>query len=82
MSTLVSRYNPIWAALKKDGVCVITAPPVLHPRIIKAVAKRKYRDLAFHLEMSEAGKSAKLSHKISGSVITFTLNKSIGIGDL
>jgi hypothetical protein len=82
MAIISSKYQPIWDALKRDAVCKITAPPALHPRIIKAISKRKYEDLAFHFEMSEAGKRATIEYKKSGSVITFKLVKTFGVGDL
>ena len=82
MVTVVSKYRPIWNELKQTGVCKITAPPVLHPRIIKAVSKRKLEDLAFQFEVTNAGKVLQLKHRKEGTVIIFTLEKLIGIGDL
>lgn len=81
MAKLVSKYTPIWEALKRDGICTITAPPPLHPRIIKAVNKRKYEDLAYKFALSEAGKRASIEHKKDGSKIVFTLVKRLGVGD-
>ncbi len=71
-----SRYSPIWETLKVNGECRITATPALHPRIIKAVIKRKNVDIAYkHTLLSESiPKKAKLQYHIQGSLITFTLD--------
>lgn len=41
------KYEPIWIALKREGVCRIVAPSYLVKRIKKAVVKEKYKDEAF-----------------------------------
>ena len=76
------QYQPIWEALKKGGVCIITAPAPLHRRIIKAVIKEKYNDLGYKLELAENNKRAKIVYTKKHSMIEFKLIKSIGTDDL
>jgi hypothetical protein len=79
-----SRYSPIWDKLKELGECRITATPALHPRLIKAVIKRKDVDIAYkHTLLSEpVPKKSRLSYEINGGVITFRLNKYIPYSSL
>lgn len=80
------KYQPIWNALKETAnskrECRITAPPPLHRRIIKAVMKEKDQDTGYKYLLGEQGKRARLSYTIDHSVITFTLQISIGLSDL
>lgn len=70
-------YEPIWEKLKAlspkeastKGVSV-TAPKVFHKRIIKAVKKEKYNDIAFRILKEDIG---TLSHVCNGSILTFYL---------
>jgi hypothetical protein len=70
-----SQYDPIWNALKasKDfpKQISITANRLLHPRIIKAVTKRKWLDIAYKLQIDP--KTAILTHVRDGSKLTFIL---------
>jgi hypothetical protein len=77
-----SSYEKVWILIKDKGKCELAATPALHPRIIKAVIKRKYMDLGFKLLCQEQCKRAKLQYKVEGSKITFTLKYSIGLEDL
>jgi len=79
---ITSDYDPIWVALKKDNICRVSAPRPLHPRIKKAVYKRKDLDLGYKLQLKEKGKVARLSIKSKQSVIEFKLVVSIGLEDL
>ena len=72
------QYQPLWTKLKAlpakqaamQGVSV-TAPRVLHKRIVKAVVKEKWLDLGFKLEVEP--KHAIMYHARSGSILTFYL---------
>ena len=70
-----SEYTPIWNALKaSDKVpkqVSITANRLLHPRIIKAVTKRKWLDLGYKLQIEP--RHSILTHTCNGSTITFFL---------
>jgi hypothetical protein len=78
----VRKYEPIWNALKKDGVVSVSVPRPLHPRLIKAVIKEKYNDLGYKLLLGEKAKKAKISYISKGSVIKFQLHHSIGTDDI
>lgn len=69
-----SRYLPIWKQLKEKGHCRITAPPQFHTTIIKAVKKRRDKDLAFRYQLQEEHKEHKIQFKIEGTVIRFYLS--------
>ena len=72
------QYEPIWTKLKAlpaklaatQGVSV-TAPRVLHKRILKAVVKEKWLDIGFKMEIEP--KYAIMYHARSGSILTFYL---------
>lgn len=75
------QYQPIWERLKEKKEVSIAAPVELHPRIIKAVKKEKYKDTGYKLLQSEANKTMKLyitSCDIKG-IITFYLQDVSGI---
>ena len=77
------QYESIWCKLKQlpkkeaeqTGVSV-SAPRTLHRRLIKAVKKEKWKDLAFKIEIEP--RQAILSHyrAPSGSILTFYLHYS------
>lgn len=74
------QYQPIWEALKalsaKDAATKgvsITAPRPLHSRIIKAIIKEKWSDVAFKVTLYHKGRHAILSHVRQHSVLTFYL---------
>jgi hypothetical protein len=76
------QYEPIWVKLKSlsqseassKGVS-ITAPRALHRRIIKAVKKEKWMDIAYKLEIEP--RVAVLSHSQKNSILTFQLSFSL-----
>jgi hypothetical protein len=70
MSNL-SEYDPIWNALKATGQVSVTANRLLHPRIVKAVVKRKWLDIGFKLQIEP--RTAILYHSREHSVLTFHL---------
>jgi hypothetical protein len=76
------QYEPIWIKLKASGEVSIAAPRQMHKRIIKAVHKEKYNDLAFRILLQEDHKRSWISNSASHNKLTFKLNYSIGIGDL
>lgn len=69
------EYEPIWNKLKADKVVSITANRLLHPRIIKAVKKEKWKDIAYKLEIEP--RVATLSHTSKQAVLTFHLSFSL-----
>ena len=73
------QYQPIWEGLKKNGKVSITAPPKLHPRIIKAVIKEKYNDTVFKIYLDDNRQKARIEYTRSGTIIHFSLIKSIGL---
>ena len=72
------QYEPIWHKLKSlplseakaKGVSV-TANRRLHPRIIKAVIKEKWSDLAY--KVATDPHKTRLYHTRNGAVLTFYL---------
>lgn len=68
----ISEYDPIWFALKRDRVVSVTANRLLHPRIIKAVTKRKWLDIAYKLQCDPL--YAKLHVEQTNSIIKFSLS--------
>ena len=71
MSATDSMYDPICDRLKKDKQVRITAKRLLHPRIIKAVTKRKWLDVGFKLEIEPA--IAIMSTSRKHAILTFHL---------
>lgn len=78
----LSRYTPIWVAIKKEGKCQVASPSLLHKRLIKAVGKRKNEDLMYKEQLRRNGQRAVLYYAIDGDVVEFTLIKTIGLSDL
>lgn len=87
------KYQSIWEQLKLKGICVITADPVLHARIKKAVTKEKYNDVVYKVEwdMKESGTLAPVlsvsygkdaNGKLIKNQLIFKLKKPITLGDL
>ena len=70
------KYEQIWIKLKRTGKATITAHPLLHARIIKAVVKEKYNDSGYKLQISPH--YGVLSHTVEDTRITFQLKKFIG----
>lgn len=66
-----SMYKPLWEKLKADKRVSVTANKALHPRIIKAVKKRKWLDIGFKLQIEP--NRALLSHARQHSILTFFL---------
>lgn len=78
----LSKYTPIWVAIKKDSKCIVTSHPLLQKRLIKAVGKRKNEDLKYKEELKRNGQRAVLYYEINGNIVTFKLKKTIGLSDL
>jgi hypothetical protein len=70
-----SKYLPIWKSLKETGTCRLTAPPIFHKRIVKAVQKRRDKDLGFLYILKEQNLKHRITYDIHGTVITFHLHK-------
>lgn len=75
----MSRYSPIWEALKANKICHTAVPPKLHKRVIKAVIRTKDEDTIFKLESSLAHKKYTLEYKVTASMITFKLKETLKI---
>lgn len=80
-NVFMRQYEPIWYKLKslplKDARTIgvsITANRRLHPRIIKAVTKEKWKDMSFKIEKDH---KCILSHISKGAIITFYLDISL-----
>ena len=70
-----SEYTPLWEAIKASTKSPkqvsIAANRALHPRIIKAIQKRKNLDIGYKLQME--GKRAILYYIRDSSKLTFIL---------
>ena len=79
-----SEYDPIWNQLKASKATPkkvsIAANKLLHPRILKAVKKRKHLDVGYKLEIEP--RIALLSHKSTNSVLTFYLTLDLTAKDI
>ncbi len=79
---MTRKYEPIWQDLKTKHRCTIAAPLKMHRRIMTAVVKEKYQDLGYKYLLQEQGKRARITKSNKGSMLTFTLELSIGIEDI
>lgn len=88
---MARKYQCIWEQLKSTGKCIITADPVLHARIKKAVTKEKYNDMVYKVEwdmqdVEPPVLAVTLGKDSAGRVVknqlVFTLKKPITLGDL
>ena len=78
--SIMRHYEEIWVRLKElskqdagqKGISV-TANRLLHPRIIKAVIKEKWKDLGFKILMHEDRYRVVLTHTRKNSILTFYL---------
>lgn len=68
-------YSPVWTKLKQNKTVSITAPRLLHKRIVKAVTKEKWMDVGYKLEIEP--RVATLSHSRNNSILTFYLTFSL-----
>ena len=64
-------YEPIWQELKQKGTAKLTANRVLHRRIIKAVIKEKWLDIAYKYQIYP--QHCRVEYERSNSIITFRL---------
>ncbi len=65
----VSRYMSIWNELKAKKYCRMAAPPVLHARIIKAVQKRRDKDIAYRFELNERHEKIRMAFSSKGNIL-------------
>lgn len=65
------QYERIWEQLKLKKEVSITANRLLHPRILKAVVKEKWKDVGYKIQIEP--RRAILSHSAHHSVLTFKL---------
>lgn len=82
MARTVRKYNAIWNQLKQTGICKVAAPTRNHELIFKGVKKERFLDLGFRLTLSEQHKRAWIRMKSEGNLITFTIDYTIGLGDI
>ena len=70
-----SEYDAIWNSLKASKEVPkqvsIAANRALHPRILKAVKKRKWLDIGYKIQIEP--KTSILTHSRDGSKLTFFL---------
>lgn len=66
-------YEPIWERIKTAKSARIKAAPRHHSKIIKAVTKEKYSDVAYKLLLDERGEKAVLTHVCVNDDVLFTL---------
>jgi len=74
------QYQAIWDRIKRNNTASIVAPVHKHPRIIKAVAKEKYMDDGYKLQLAEVCLVAILHTTIDPTnkeLLTFSLTKKI-----
>lgn len=64
---------PIWNALKRDGICKVSAVPAKHKVIIKNVRNARDDDLGYRLQLAEMHKTHTITVEKNGAVITFRL---------
>lgn len=71
----MSQYSSIWSRLKDQKTVTLAVHPKLHPRLIKAVTTRKYKDTGYRLELAESSppRRAILSHISEQSKLRFIL---------
>ena len=67
------QYQRAWEALKLHKEVSLKAPANTHDRILRAVRKEKYKDVAFKVECSISGNSYQMNHTRDGDIIAFTL---------
>jgi hypothetical protein len=71
-----SSYEPIWEAVKTHGYCIVSVNPQSLNTLIKAVAKRKYKDKKFlQKTLTERNETTELQvHKNSDKgIVEFRL---------
>lgn len=73
------KYQEVWELVKKcndtkEKCVALTAHPAHHRRIKKAIRKEKHLDMAYALELSEAGLVARLDMESEKSKITIRLH--------
>ena len=82
-SRKLSRYTPIWIALKRDNKVSIVAPPILHKRIIKAVKKRRDKDIERKYLLAESGHNpGKIIAKSEGNILHFFIRFPLSTDDI
>jgi len=78
------KYQPVWEAIKRDGIAILRVAQGKEDRIIKAVRKEKTLDNVWKLTNSEKGIRYKLKETIDSGFITFELeqDKSSYVSDM
>ena len=77
-------YEPIWEKLKAERKVTLAVPEKLQPRVIKAIQKEKYNDIAYKIELSEEDKEAELSFESHQSrvIVILTITKLLTLRDI
>jgi len=69
----MGQYKQAWQTLKNRGKVVLASPRPLHQRIILAMRKEKYKDIAFKFQLSESNQKAVFTCSSEGNKITMFL---------
>lgn len=69
----MGQYKVVWQQLKDKGKVVLASPRTHHNKIIRALKKEKYKDLAFKFQLSESNRRAIFTSDSEGNKITFYL---------
>lgn len=69
----MGQYKNVWNALKQKGKVTLASPRPFHKRIIKALKKEKYKDVAFKFQLSETNQRAVFTSNSEGNTIEFFL---------
>jgi hypothetical protein len=72
----MAKYSPIWEQIKDVGECYLAVHAKhLVARIVKAVTKLKYEDVAFKKRLCDSGRVATLEkhYDVADGVLKFWL---------
>lgn len=70
------QYQPIWEYLKQHGSCKVLTSTTQVARLVKAVTKEKYMDIAFKVHYdARLTATSELSDNPLESYVTFRLTK-------
>jgi hypothetical protein len=70
---MISKYTPIWEALKQHGRIKVKFLPSLHKRLHAAVRKCKYLDHEWHLQAAIECNKANIKFRSEGEYMHMEL---------
>lgn len=76
------KYQPVWEHIKEHHHASLSADPIAHKCVIKAVTKEKLNDYGWKLMCKETGNTYRLAHTSEGALITFKLEIDMSIRNL